>query len=105
MKRGRKNIDSREKVDKTKLYNLNDAVQLMKEIKSAKFNETVEISIKIVHKSYQDVRGGATLPHGTGKEKKVLVICKGDKQKEAREAGADYVGAEDIIEKIKSGQK
>ncbi len=103
MKRGKNNTNSREKIDKMLLYNLDEAVKLMKEIKYANFDETVEISIKVVHKSYQNVRGAATLPHGTGKEKRVLVICKGDKQKEASEAGADYVGAEDIIEKIKNG--
>lgn len=103
MKRGKKNTNSREKIDKMLLYNLDEAVKLMKETKYANFDETVEISVKVVHKSYQNVRGAATLPHGTGKEKRVLVICKGDKQKEASEAGADYVGAEDIIEKIKNG--
>jgi large subunit ribosomal protein L1 len=103
MKRGKKNTNSRDKIDKTILYNLDEAVKLMKEVKYANFDETVEVSIKVVHKSYQNVRGAATLPHGTGKEKKVLVICKGDKQKEASEAGADHVGAEDVIEKIKEG--
>ncbi len=103
MNRGKKNTSSRNKIDKTILYNLDEAVKLMKEVKYANFDETVEISIKVVHKSYQDIRGAANLPHGTGKEKKVLVICKGDKQKEASEAGADHVGAEDIIEKIKDG--
>ena len=75
----------------------------MKECKYTKFDETVDIQVKIVHKSYQNIRGTASLPAGTGKEKKVLVICKGDKQKEAQEAGADYVGAEDMVEKIKGG--
>ena len=103
MKRGKKNTASREKIDKLLLYNLDEAVKLMKETKYANFDETVEISIKVVHKSYQNIRGTASLPHGTGKEKKVLVICKGDKQKEASEAGADYVGAEDVIEKVKTG--
>lgn len=103
MKRGKKNTASREKIDKLLLYNLDEAVKLMKDSKYANFDETVEISIKVIHKSYQNIRGTASLPHGTGKEKKVLVICKGDKQKEASEAGADYVGAEDVIEKIKTG--
>ncbi len=103
MNRGKNILDAREKVDKSKLYSLDEAVSLMKELSHAKFDETVDMKVKVVHKSYQNVRGTATLPHGTGKEKKVLVICKGDKQKEATEAGADYVGAEDIIEKIKEG--
>ena len=103
MNRGKKITDARSKVDKTKLYPLDEAVGLLKENAFASFDESVEISVKIVHKSYQNIRGSAVLPNGTGKEVKVLVICKGDKQKEATEAGADYVGAEDIIEKIKEG--
>jgi len=103
MKRGKKITAARGKVDKTNLYALEDAVKLMKELKTAKFDESIDMSIKIVHKSMQNVRGSAVLPAGTGKTKKVLVICKGDKQKEALEAGADYVGAEDVIEKIKEG--
>lgn len=103
MKRGKKITESRSKVNKAELYSIPDAVQLMKGTKFAKFNETVEITIKLIHKSYQNIRGTLVLPFGTGKEKKVLVICKGDKQKEALEAGADFVGAEDVIEKIKEG--
>lgn len=103
MKRGKKNTDARNKIDKAILYNLDEAVKLMKDVQYANFDETVEVAIKVIHKSYQNVRGTVSLPHGTGKEKKVLVICKGDKQKDAQEAGADYVGAEDIIEKIKEG--
>jgi large subunit ribosomal protein L1 len=103
MNRGKKIQEARARVDKSKLYNADEAVTLMKEVKFTKFDETVEMSIKIVHKSFQNVRGSVTLPAGTGKEKKVLVICKGDKQKEALESGADFVGAEDMIEKIKEG--
>ncbi len=103
MNRGKKITDARSKVDKTKLYPLDEAIGMLKENAFASFDESVEISVKIVHKSYQNIRGSAVLPNGTGKEVKVLVICKGDKQKEATEAGADYVGAEDIIEKIKEG--
>jgi len=103
MKRGKKITAARGKVDKTNLYTLEEAVKLMKELKIAKFDESIDMSIKIVHKSMQNVRGSAVLPAGTGKTKKVLVICKGDKQKEALEAGADHVGAEDVIEKIKEG--
>ena len=103
MKRGKAITATREKVDKTNLYNLDEAVKLMKELKWAKFDESVDMSVKIVYKSMQNIRGSAILPAGTGKTKKVLVICKGDKQKEALEAGADYVGADDVIEKIKEG--
>ncbi len=103
MKRGKKVQEARAKVDKARLYNPEEAVSLMKSVKYSKFNETVEMAIKIVHKSYQNIRGSVTLPAGTGKDKKVLVICKGDKQKEAHDAGADFVGAEDMIEKIKEG--
>ena len=103
MKRGKQITAARDKVDKTNLYGLDEAVKLMKDLKTAKFDESIDMSIKIVHKSMQNVRGSAVLPAGTGKTKKVLVICKGDKQKEALEAGADYVGAEDMIEKIKEG--
>ena len=103
MKQGKKIKEAKSKVDKTVLYNLDEAVQLMNDVKIAKFDETVEVAIKVVHKSDQNIRGSVTLPHGTGKEVKVLVICKGGKQDEAKEAGADYVGAEDIIEKIKDG--
>jgi large subunit ribosomal protein L1 len=103
MNRGKKIIAARTRVDRNKLYNIDEAVTLMKECKYSKFDETVDIQVKIVHKSYQNIRGNASLPAGTGKEKKVLVICKGDKQKEAQDAGADYVGAEDMVEKVKSG--
>lgn len=103
MKRGKTITEARNKVDKTILYSAEEAVKLMKELKWAKFDESIDLSIKIVHKSMQNIRGSAVLPSGTGKTKKVLVICKGDKQKEALEAGADYVGADDVIEKIKQG--
>jgi large subunit ribosomal protein L1 len=103
MKRGKKIIAARARIDRNKMYNVDEAVKLMKECKYSKFDETVDIQVKLIHKSYQNIRGSASLPAGTGKEKKVLVICKGDKQKEAQEAGADYVGAEDMIEKIKTG--
>ena len=93
MKRGKKITEARAKVDKTVLHSVEDAIKLMKELKWAGFDESIDLSIKIVHKSMQNVRGSAVLPAGTGKTKKVLVICKGDKQKEALEAGADFVGS------------
>jgi large subunit ribosomal protein L1 len=103
MKRGKKAVDARKKVDPEQAYGLDEAINLMKEVSFAGFDETVDMTIKVIHKSYQNIRGSATLPEGTGKTRKVLVICKGDKQKEAQDAGADYVGAEDIIEKVKEG--
>lgn len=103
MKHGKKVRAARSKVDRHKLYDITEAIKLMKEVKFAKFDETVEVAVKVVHKSLQNVRGAVTLPNGTGKQVRVLVICKGDKQKEAKEAGADFVGADDVIEKIKEG--
>lgn len=103
MVRGKKISGAREKVDKTQLYSVNDAIQMMKTLKFASFDESVDMAIKLVYKSYQNIRGSAVLPAGTGKDKKVLVICKGDKQQEAKDAGADYVGGDEIIEKIQGG--
>ena len=103
MKHGKKIQEAKAKIDKQTLYSVDEAVGLMRNAKFAKFDESVEMSIKVVHKSLQNIRGSVVLPHGTGKQVKVLVICKGDKQKEALDAGADYVGAEDVIEKIKDG--
>jgi len=100
--RGKKIASARQKVDKNQLLSVEDAVALMKEIKFAKFDETVEIAIKVVHKSYQNVRGFVTLPAGTGKKVRVLAICKGDKLEEAKESGADFFGAEEMIEKIQN---
>jgi len=103
MKRGKKILEARSKVDQDNYYGVDEALDLMKEVSFAKFEESVDVSVKVVHKSYQNIRGAATLPAGTGKEKKVLVFCKGDKQQEALEAGADYVGAEELIDKVKEG--
>ena len=103
MKRGKQIASARQKVDKTKLLSVEESVALMKEVKYAKFDETVEIAIKVVHKSYQNIRGFVTLPAGTGKTVRVLAICKGDKLEEAKAAGADFAGAEEVIEKIQEG--
>lgn len=103
MKRGKKIISARQKVDKTVLMGLDEAVALMKEVSFAGFEETIEMAIKVVHKSYQNVRGFVTLPAGNGKEVKVLVITQGDKVDEAKTAGADFVGGDEIIEKIQGG--
>ncbi len=103
---GKKIELARQKVDKTKEYSLEDAVKLLKEVSFAKFDETVELAVNLgvdPKKSDQMVRGSVLLPHGTGKSVKVLVFAKGEKEKEAREAGADYVGAEDLVEKIQAG--
>ena len=103
MQRGKKIASARQKVDKTKLLSVEESVALMKEVKYAKFDETVEIAIKVVHKSYQNIRGFVTLPAGTGKTVRVLAICKGEKLEEAKAAGADFAGAEEVIEKIQEG--
>jgi large subunit ribosomal protein L1 len=89
-----------------KKYSLDEAIQKVKELATAKFTESVDFSINLnidPQKTDQLVRGISNLPHGTGKKKKVLVLTKGEKEKEAKEAGADYVGFEEYIEKIKAG--
>src|SRR5579864_2960696 len=86
-------------------YNLNDAVPLLQKVKFTKFDETVELHLRLgVDPKHADqmVRGTIVLPHGLGKSKKVLVIASGDKQREAHEAGADFVGGEDMVTKIQS---
>ena len=91
------------KIDRTKLYESKEALALVSEIATAKFDETVEAHIKLGVDSRhadQQVRGAIVLPHGTGKTKKVLVFAKGEKAKEAEAAGADFVGAEDLVQKI-----
>ena len=94
------------KVDANKLYKLADACTLIKEITYTKFDASVDIAVRLgvdPRKANQMVRGVVTLPHGTGKAVKVLVLCTPDKEAEATEAGADYVGLDDYIEKIKGG--
>lgn len=89
-----------------KLYEIEEAINLLKKIPKAKFDESVDISVKLFKKPEQpeqQIRTTIVLPKGTGKNIKVLVFAKGEKEKEAIEAGADYVGAEDLIEKIKTG--
>ncbi|HHG74167.1 MAG TPA: 50S ribosomal protein L1 [Persephonella sp.] len=105
-RRGKKYLEALKLVDKNKLYSLEEAVETLKkmeEVLQRKFDETVELVFKLgVDPRYADqmVRGSVVLPHGLGKELKVLVITQGEKVKEAEEAGADYVGGEDIINKI-----
>jgi large subunit ribosomal protein L1 len=94
------------KYDKLKAYPLQEAAKLVKEITYTKFDASVDLDIRLgidPRKSNQMVRGVVTLPHGTGKQTRVLVLCTPDKEKEALEAGADYVGLDDYIEKIKGG--
>ena len=91
------------KIDRTKLYDSKEALDLVAEIASAKFDETVEAYIKLGvdgRHADQQVRGAIVLPHGTGKTKRVLVFAKGEKATEAQAAGADFVGAEDLVQKI-----
>ncbi|GAV24243.1 50S ribosomal protein L1 [Carboxydothermus islandicus] len=105
-KHGKKYLEAAKKVDKTKLYEPAEAFALVKELSFAKFDETVEVAVKLgvdPRHADQQVRGAVVLPHGTGKTRKVLVFAKGEKAKEAEAAGADYVGAEEYIEKIAQG--
>ncbi len=103
MKRGKKYLEKEKLVDKTKLYDANEAVDLVVKTSLAKFDETVEAHIRLGVDSRhadQQVRGAVVLPHGTGKKVRVLVFAKGDRAAEAEKAGADYVGAEDMVAKI-----
>jgi large subunit ribosomal protein L1 len=105
-KRGKKYLQVKEKVETQKPYPLKEAISRLKEVSYAKFDETVDLAIRLgvdPRKSDQMVRSAVLLPHGIGKEVKVLVFAKGEKEKEARDAGADYVGAEDLVEKIQGG--
>ena len=99
-------IRDRSKVDSTKEYSLKEASQLVKEITTTKFDASVDMDVRLgvdPRKSTQMVRGTVTLPHGTGKTVRVLVLCSADKEQEAKDAGADYVGLDEYIEKIKGG--
>ena len=105
MKHGKKYIESKKLVDKTRLYDLEEGCALCIDMAKAKFDETVELHVRLGVDSRhadQQVRGAVVLPHGTGKNVKVLAIVKGDKEKEALEAGADLVGAEDMVAKIQN---
>ena len=103
MRRGKNYQDSAKLVDSAKLYDVDEAIALIPQVAKAKFDETVEVHIKLGVDSRhadQQVRGAVVLPHGTGKTVRVLVFAKNEKAKEAEEAGADFVGAEDMVEKI-----
>lgn len=96
----------REKVDSTKKYSLDEGVELISEMKGKKFDQSVDMALRLgidATQSDQQVRGAANLPHGLGKKIVVLAFAKGEKEKEAKEAGADHVGAEDIAKKILEG--
>jgi len=100
---GKKYIDIAKKVDSTNLYDAAEAMELVCQTATAKFDETVELHVKLGVDSRhadQQVRGAIVLPHGTGKTPRVLVFAKGDKAEEAKAAGADFVGAEDMVERI-----
>ncbi len=94
------------KYDQTKAYTLSEAASIVKQISNTKFDSTVDISVRLgvdPRKANQMVRGTVSLPHGTGKDVRVLVLCNPDKEEEAKEAGADFVGLDEYIDKIKGG--
>jgi large subunit ribosomal protein L1 len=94
------------KIDPTKAYSIDEATKLVKEITTTKFDASVDIDVRLgvdPRKANQMVRGVVTLPNGTGKETRVLVLCTPDKEKEAQDAGADFVGLDEYVEKIKNG--
>ena len=103
---GKKYNAAIEKVDISKAYSLEDAVKLVPETATAKFDETVDLAVRLgvdTKQSDQMVRGAVVLPNGTGKKIRVLVFAKGEKEKEAKDAGADFIGGEDLIEKVSKG--
>ncbi len=105
-KRGKKYLEMRKKIDRTSRYDLDAGVALLKEGDHAKFDESVDMAIRLgVNPKHADqmVRGTVALPHGVGKTVKILVFAKGEKEREAQDAGADFVGAEELVEKITGG--
>ncbi|MBP1748870.1 MAG: ribosomal protein [Deltaproteobacteria bacterium] len=102
----KKYVEARKKIDREQRYTMDEALELLPQVCFAKFDETVELALRLgVDPRHADqmVRGSVALPHGLGKSVRVLVFAKGEKEKEAQEAGADTVGAEDLIEKIQKG--
>src|ERR1700724_1156684 len=100
---GRKYDEAASKIDRDKRYSLEDAIKLVVDTKTAKFDETVEMAIRLgvdPRQADQNVRGTVVMPNGTGKVSRVLVLAKGEKERESREAGADFVGGEDLIKRI-----
>ena len=105
MKHGKKYVDGAKLIDRSKLYDVNEALELAVKTGTAKFDESVEVHVKLGVDSRhadQQVRGAIVLPNGTGKNVRVLAICKGDAAKDAEAAGAEFVGAEDMIQKIQN---
>jgi large subunit ribosomal protein L1 len=106
MKLTKKRKEVEAKYDLAKSYTLNEACEMVKNIVTTKFDSSIDVSVRLgvdPRKANQMVRGSVTLPHGTGKTVKVLVLCTPDKEEEAKQAGADYVGLDDYIQKIKDG--
>lgn len=105
-KLSKKRKEALSKIDSDKVYSIADACNLVKEVSTTKFDASVDVCVRLgvdPRKANQMVRGTVALPHGTGKDMKVLVLCTPDKEEEAKEAGADYVGLDDYIAKIKGG--
>ncbi len=105
-KHGKKYLEAIKQVDRDKLYEPMEALELVKKVAPAKFDETVELTVRLgvdVRHADQQIRGAVSLPAGTGKNVRVLVFAKGEKAKEAEAAGADFVGAEDLVTKIQEG--
>ncbi len=105
MFRGKKYKESAKQIDRSQLYDCGEAMELVTKIASAKFDETVELHVKLGVDSRhadQQVRGAIVLPHGTGKTKRVLVFCKPEREEEAKAAGADFVGGQELVQKIQS---
>ncbi|MBN2873679.1 MAG: 50S ribosomal protein L1 [Spirochaetales bacterium] len=103
MKHGKKYREATKKVDADKVYDISEACALLRELKVAKFDETVEAHVRLNLKKSQSVRDTVVLPHQFRAEKKVLVFCKPEKEKEAMESGATYAGSDELIDKIKGG--
>lgn len=106
MERSKRYLAVREKVDRTRFYTVDEAVQLLKECATAKFDESADAAFRLAvdpKKNEHRIRGTVTLPHGSGKTVRVLAFAKGEKLKEAQEAGADYAGGEDLAKKIEEG--
>ncbi|MGE5190842.1 MAG: 50S ribosomal protein L1 [Gemmatimonadota bacterium] len=105
-KHGKKYLESRKKVNREARYSLDEALNLLKETATAKFDETIEVAMRLgVDPKYPDqqVRGSVVLPHGTGKSVRVAVFAKGEKAKEAQDAGADFVGSDELVAKVQGG--